>query len=58
MSINKKPTNVGALALMLWVGYCAHCFLCYLLKDNKNEATVKSRDFLRSEIWELVDHLN
>jgi len=23
-----------------------------------NEATVKSRDFLRSEIWELVDHLN
>ena len=23
-----------------------------------NEATVKSRNFLRSEIWELVDHLN
>ena len=23
-----------------------------------NEATVKSRDILRSEIWELVDHLN
>ena len=23
-----------------------------------NEATVKSRNFLRSEIWELVDHIN
>jgi len=26
--------------------------------NEVNEATVKSRDILRSEIWELVDHLN